>query len=267
MSAKLDVLKKELTQLIAEGRDIAISSLVQFRPEAIKGRITKDYEEKLRGIIILKAYQLWYSKALAVIRQLLPDRLDDFTSCYEYPAKRKELTVMNFRIADAMRGQSLTYLDKYSCRQESAGWSTCYPLIETQCNILQSAMAFFDSSLFEIQQVVQADLFDSELDAAKELNKKGFSRAAGAMAGVVLEKHFETVIKAHALTLGKKNPCFNDYNQRLKDEGVLDIPTWRFVQRLGDLRNLCDHNKGVDPKKEDIDELIAGVDKIMKTVA
>ena len=48
---------------------------------------------------------------------------------------------------------------------------------------------------------------------------------------------------------------------------MLDIPTWRFVQRLGDLRNLCDQNKGVDPKKEDIDELIAGVDKIMKTVS
>lgn len=267
MSAKLDVLKKELTQLIAEGRDIAISSLVQFRPEAIKGRITKDYEEKLRGIIILKAYQLWYSKALAVIRQLLPSRLEDFTSCYEYPTNRKELNMMNFRIADAMRGQSLTYIDKYGDRHESAGWSTCYPLIETQCNILQSATAYFDSSLFEIQQVLQADLFDSELEAAKELNKKGFARAAGAMAGVVLEKHFETVIKAHALILGKKNPCINDYNQKLKDEGVLDIPTWRFVQRLGDLRNLCDHNKGVDPKKEDIDELIAGVDKIMKMVS
>ena len=143
----------------------------------------------------------------------------------------------------------------------------CFGLLEQQRSILYSAMERLDCLLYDIEKILQANLFDSEIDAARELNKKGFARAAGAMAGVVLEKHFETVIKAHALTLGKKNPCINDYNQKLKDEGVIDILTWRFIQRLGDIRNLCDHNKGVEPKKEDIDELIAGVDKIMKTVA
>ena len=43
--------------------------------------------------------------------------------------------------------------------------------------------------MFDIRQLVQADLFDSELDAADELGKKKFTRAAGALAGVVLERH------------------------------------------------------------------------------
>ena len=52
----------------------------------------------------------------------------------------------------------------------------------------------------------------------------------------------------------------------LKDNDVIDTPTWRFIQHLGDLRNLCDHNKDRVPKKEEVDDLIAGVVKIIKTI-
>ena len=52
----------------------------------------------------------------------------------------------------------------------------------------------FESSLFDMQQLVQADMFDSELDAARELWKKGFLRAAVAICGVILEKHFAIVL-------------------------------------------------------------------------
>ena len=48
--------------------------------------------------------------------------------------------------------------------------------------------------------LVQADLFDNELDAAAELNDKGFRRAAGAVAGVVLEEHLETVCEQHNIS-------------------------------------------------------------------
>ena len=64
--------------------------------------------------------------------------------------------------------------------------------------------ARFESSLFDIQQLVTADLFNSELDAASELAKKKFLRAAGALAGVVLEKHLRQVCKSHSVTIRKK---------------------------------------------------------------
>ena len=47
---------------------------------------------------------------------------------------------------------------------------------------------------------------------------------------------------------------------------VIDTPTWRFIQRLADLRNLCDHKKSDEPATDDIEELIAGVRKTIKTV-
>jgi len=55
-------------------------------------------------------------------------------------------------------------------------------------------------------------------------------------------------------------------NDLLKQSGVVDVPQWRFVQHLGDLRNLCDHSKKVEPSEQQVVDLIGGVMKITKTV-
>ncbi len=134
----------------------------------------------------------------------------------------------------------------------------------TQLKILESVRTRFESSLFDITQLVRADLFDSELDAARELAKNGFLRGAGAIAGVVLEKHLAQVSGNHNVPIRKRHPAINDFNQSLKDAGVLDVPAWRQIQRLGDIRNLCDHNAEREPNKDEVIELIDGVDKICK---
>jgi len=59
--------------------------------------------------------------------------------------------------------------------------------------MVKSIRKRFDSTLFDIRQLAQADMFDSELESAAELAKKRFHRAAGAVAGVVLEKHLKQV--------------------------------------------------------------------------
>jgi hypothetical protein len=126
--------------------------------------------------------------------------------------------------------------------------------------------ARFESSLFDIRQLVQADLFDSELDAAEELIKQGFTRAAGALAGVILERHLNQVCLNHNIKISKKDPGISDLNDILKDASVLDIPQWRSIQYLADIRNLCDHNKKVEPTIEQVNELVAGVKKVTKTL-
>ena len=86
------------------------------------------------------------------------------------------------------------------------------------------------------------------------------------MAGVVLEGHLAQVCENHKINVTKKKTAINDYNQILKDNNVLEIQDWRFIQHLGDLRNLCDHNKKKDPTKEQVEELVVGVEKILKII-
>ena len=109
-------------------------------------------------------------------------------------------------------------------------------------------------------------MFDSELDTARELCKKGFYRAAGAICGVVIEKHLCEVCEHHVIAVSKKNPSINDYNELLKSNNVIDVPLWRNIQRLADIRNICDHHKQTEPTKDVIEELVAGTDKLIKTL-
>ena len=114
--------------------------------------------------------------------------------------------------------------------------------------------------------MVQAELFDSELGGALELSKRGFFRASGAIAGVVLEKHLLHICEAHAVKVPKKQPTLSDLNQTLKDAEVIDTARWRFIQHLTDLRNLCDHQKDREPNRDDVQDLVEGVMKTLKTL-
>jgi hypothetical protein len=151
-------------------------------------------------------------------------------------------------------------------KEKVVGPDAAFPRFQQQLKIVESLKMRFESSLFDIQRLAQADLFDSELDAARELRKKGFTRGAGAVAGVVLERHLSQVCGAHEVRITKKRPSINDYNQALKESNIIDMPKWRFVQHLGDLRNLCDHDKKKEPTNDEIEELLAGVSKVIKTI-
>jgi len=204
-------------------------------------------------------YEAWYSESLSLVSIILPKRKDDFILYYHNNKTNCLRTIINDTPGKLdLDWGSYTFLPT---NEEIA-----ISLFSNQLNILKSVKRRFESSLFDIKQLLQADLFDDELEAAAELNKKGFKRGAGAIAGVVLEGHLSQVCKNHNITIRKKNPTINVFNQLLKDNEVLEMKEWRFIQHLGDLRNLCDHKMEKEPTKEDIEELINGTDKICNTL-
>ena len=195
MMSNLDRYKKDLESLIATGQQLKMSINAECFPEQFETQVKKKLGAKTERFIEAlpsfgTTYQRWYSEAKALIRQLLPDRLADFVRYYEKPKPRKDITFENYRIEDFLRGVSVT--SGYR-KEKVAGPEDAIPHFLQQPAILQAVQARFESSLFKIKQLVMADLFDSDLDAAKELAKKGFLRAAGAVAGVVLEKHLVQV--------------------------------------------------------------------------
>lgn len=192
----------------------------------------------------------------------MPDRLSDFVRLYEKPKSRKDIRYENYRIEDYFQGLTVTN----TWNEKIVGPDAAIPHFRQQLAIEQAVKGRFESSLFDIRQLVQGDLFDSELEAAKELAKHKFIRAAGAVAGVVLERHLAQVCENHNVTISKKAPSISDLNNALKVGAVIDVPDWRFVQHLADIRNLCDHNKKLEPTAEQVDDLILGVTKVVKTL-
>jgi hypothetical protein len=69
------------------------------------------------------------------------------------------------------------------------------------------------------------------------------------------------VCSNHGIKFRKKNPTISDYNEELKKEDIIDLPTWRRIQRLGDIRNLSAHSKEREPTKDEIEDMIRGCEK------
>lgn len=270
MATNLDRFKKDLDRLIVAGTRLqfAMSRDIQGKAEfekSIKEQLKDKAADFLKVLPTFNgAYEAWYSESLALLKQLLPDRVANFVSFYEKPKSRKAVDCGNYVIQDYLQGMRVT-----------RGWledvvvdkSAALPQFSQQLAILEAAKTRFESSLFEIRQLVQADLFDTELEAARELLKNKFLRAAGAIAGVVLEKHLHQVCDDHSIKITKKNPGIGDLNEILRASAVIDVPQWRHITLLGDIRNLCDHNKKKEPTADQVEDLIAGTDKVLKTIS
>jgi len=268
MIPNLERYKKDLDKLITNGDQLHNAMQHECLPEEFEEHITKQLGEKANAFIkglprFSEAYQTWYSEAKALLRQLMPDRLEDFVRHYEKPKSRKDISYSNYTIDDYLQALVVT---RGWDKEKVVGMDAAIPQFRQQLAMLKAVQGRFESSLYDIRQLVQADLFDSELDAARELLKHKFTRAAGALAGVVLEKHLSEVCDKHGIKVGKKKPGISDFNDALKDAKVVDTPQWRFIQHLADIRNLCDHDKKVEPTIEQAEDLLAGVAKIAKTL-
>jgi len=264
--SNLEKYKKDLERLVLAGQGLEFAMSLEVDPrgfeQTFRPRLKDKYDDWVKKIARFGgSYQNWYSEAHAVVKQLLPDRLDDFTRYYAIPKGRKEVVATNYTIEDYLQGVRVR-----RGGEVVADATAAIPRFSQQLAILKSAEGRFQSSLFDIKQLVQADLMDSEIESARLLKKNGFLRAAGAVAGVVIEKHLAQVCQNHDVTTTKKHPTIADLNDALKNKEVIETPQWRGIQHLADLRNLCDHNKEREPKPDEIDDLIDGTEKLIKTL-
>ena len=231
--------------------------------------ILKDFPKPEARLTTSTKYQLWYTQALAAVRQLLPDRLEEFETLYHLPGRRtqKDFSLLSYGIEDYLLGLRVQTTQRHGEPKDAFDHEVvAAEKLRRQVMILGSAITRLTDILSNLRGVLQAELFDTELDAARELLKTGHLRAAGAVAGVVLERHLSSVAALHSVAVHKKNPSASDWNDALKEGGVVDIPDWRKVQRLTDLRNVCCHDKKREPTADDVRELIDGTDKLTKTL-
>lgn len=209
-----------------------------------------------------RQYQRWYSQAMRVVEQLLPDRYLEFRDLYRLEKRPKALDVTTYTISDYIHGTVVPSagLDVAQIHSVAIG------KLKDQIDILASARDRLKSILGDIEGSVEAVLLDDELATARELLRTKHLRSAGVVAGVVLERHLKAVASAHKVGLGRKKAQIGSLNDALKEARVFDNPRWREVQRLGDIRNLCAHDGDRLPNPAEVRELIEGAERIVKTV-
>jgi hypothetical protein len=266
MKDNFEQIKGEVKRLHAQGVHLLNAIRDEQFPEQMEHHFTnvlkKDYQEFKKGLPVFKsAYQSWYSECVAVVRILLPLRYSDFVRLYEKPKTRKEITKENYVIEDYLNDTIVTAgFDK----KIVAGPDAAIPAFEQQFHIIGAILNTIDSSLLDIRREIQADLLDAELHKAVLLAKYKQYRAAGVIAGLSLEKHLEQVCGRHHFKVTRKT--ITDFNELLKKNEVVDFPAYRQIGLLAELYQLCLQNKKREPEPAEVDDLINGVDKMIKTI-
>ena len=115
MTSTLERFKNDLESLLQRGYSLQMAMQRECRPEefdkAVKTQLKTKAAEYLKKLPEFKKdYQRWYTEAQAVIRQLIPDRLNDFVRHYEKPKSRKEIDFESYRIEDYLQGLRVTRL-------------------------------------------------------------------------------------------------------------------------------------------------------------
>ena len=260
-----EAVKNEIAHLVQQGTELLRQELVAHAaPEDLKE--FKNARAENPGLLKTpdfgREYQAWYYPALRAVEQLLPDRYSEMRALYK-DERRKAINLETYAVADYIAGIQL---------MRSFGTEPVFDITERAMNrfaqqvaILGTAQGRIDSILSDIARSQHAEILDNELAEAKALLAATHVRSAGVVAGVVLEGHLRKLINDHKVPFRKK-AMLSNLNDALKDAGVYDVPQWRRIQHLTDIRNFCGHRMEREPKSTEVDDLISETAKIIKTI-
>ncbi|MDQ6432854.1 hypothetical protein RB623_02155 [Mesorhizobium sp. LHD-90] len=111
MSERTKKFEVELDKLVAEGTKLLVAIQFDCKPSESKKAYLATFggdQKKLADFVnklpnFRESYQEWYSKAQAIIRQIMPGRLSDFISYFDVPKGRKDISFQNYMIRDYLQ--------------------------------------------------------------------------------------------------------------------------------------------------------------------
>src|SRR5437588_5928639 len=104
MTTSKDQIRTELQTLVNKGVKIfTVEVDKQNKTKQNKTRQKKSQHSEEDVVPIELSYQDWYTQALPVVRQLLPERYSEFQEQYKNE-KRKDITFLTYTISDYLIG-------------------------------------------------------------------------------------------------------------------------------------------------------------------
>ena len=190
----------------------------------------------------LRNFQIWYSSAYQLVKEYVPEQENDFKRNYN---EVLDFIQLNNSILDTTNNQLI--IDKFE------------NVFEIQSGILLSIPFVAEIKEFSLRKILTADFMEMEIDQAELLFKSGFERAAGAIAGIALEKHLKTLCDINKVPYKYKD-TIEPLAQALHSAGKIDSTELKKIIYLGGIRNDCAHPN--DVSKDKIKALIEQVKKI-----
>jgi len=199
----------------------------------------------------IRDYHEWYSGALALVEGNMPSRTNEVIALHEGIKGAKDAPTPMIRLLES---NNMTFEMQVTLASR----------ISHMQSVVDSIPAYMNARLYDVELAVAQAYVRDELSEAKVLLKSQFVRAAGGIAGVLLERHLKLLCDRHHPPIKyTKSAGISKLNDLLKNGGVYDVAQWRKIQWMGDIRNGCDHARTTEPRKEDVRDLISVVSKFV----
>jgi hypothetical protein len=139
---------------------------------------------------------------------------------------------------------------------ETHEWSTSYERFEKAKIIFQAAQEDFEGGYLTSPRVlVQAEVFDSQLEQASELLRVGYKSAGAVIAGVVLETTLKDLCAQHKIPTGK----LDKMNADLVKATAYTLLVQKQITALAQIRNDAAHGNNDKFDDKDVSSMIEAV--------
>lgn len=117
--------------------------------------------------------------------------------------------------------------------------------------------------LISFKQIVQAEVFDSELEQAKSLLQNGYKNAAAVIAGTVLETAIKEICLNNSIELDRKK--LTHLNDELAKVGFYNKLQQKQITALADIRNNAAHGDYDQFTQKHVERMIEDIERFLLT--
>lgn len=117
--------------------------------------------------------------------------------------------------------------------------------------------------LISFKQIIQAEVFDSELEQARSLLVNNYKSAAAVIAGTVLETAIKELCTNNDIDIEKKK--LTRLNDDLAKAGVYSVLQQKQITALADIRNNAAHGNYENFNSEDVQRMIQDIERFLLT--
>lgn len=163
-------------------------------------------------------------------------------------------------LLERMGVEAASHLQEFTAAQSAKGMDTVAGRMKRMRAVFLAAKEDFEGGyLVSFRNLVQAEVFGSELDQARELLSSGYFSAAAVIAGVVLETTVRNLCTDHDLDHGK----LDKMNADLAKASVYNSIQQKRITAMAGIRNAAAHGDTEKFNAGDVKGMIDDVERFL----
>ena len=178
----------------------------------------------------------------------------DKTLFQKWKVKVKNLLVLGC-------GKDSEYIKEFEKKETTnVAMATNNDIFQNLIGVFSAAKEDYEAGyVTSIRTLIQAEVFESELEQAQELLKNNYRVAAGVIAGIVLETGLRELCDRESIPHGK----LDKMNAELAKKGIYSKLQQKRITALADIRNNAAHGKPENFTDEDVEMMIRDIESFL----